>query len=245
MSGGVGGLTTTPEPSLLSSHEVRHSGCRCLAVSFLLQKPKHPMTMPDSPVWEDIRHAYETSAETVREIGIRFGIPHPEISRRANLKDSGWKLRERGIVALQLANAKRAAMRLEASVTPAASVVSPSPPSPKPHHISGGPTHRRAIIRRLYDVLDAKLTEIEARIADNTVLSDPAAEREARQLANLIKIFEKLTELSDAPAKITKTTATPVTAADQNEDDAERFRQDLLERFARLQQQPPAAPAAP
>jgi hypothetical protein len=199
--------------------------------------------MPDSPLWEDIRRAYETSPETVAEIAIRFGVRAKDVSARANVSGSGWQLRERGTAALAIANAKRAAKSLEATL-PAGITADPEPATSaqlKATNGGGTLTHRKAIIKRLYNVLDAKLTEVEARIALQKKLTGPDTERESRQLANLIKTFEKLTELSDAPAKTTKPNAA---ITDQGQDDAERLRQDLLERFARLQQQPTAASSA-
>jgi hypothetical protein len=210
---------------------------------------------PVSPDWEDIRRAYESSHETVAVIAAHFGVAAREVSRRANLKDSGWLLRPRGTAALVMARARSATQRLEESMALGSDGASlgpvsrlelatddndPTAPALKSATAqSGGATHRRALIRRLYNVLDAKLGEVEARIIARKKLSGADTEREARQLANLIKTFEKLTELSDAPIRSNKpTSATP----DATEDDAERLRQDITQRFERLRQQ--QAPAA-
>ena len=63
--------------------------------------------VPDDAVWEDIKHAYETSPETVLEIATRFNIARRNISARAT--SHNWIKRPRGADSLLIANAKRVA----------------------------------------------------------------------------------------------------------------------------------------
>ena len=212
--------------------------------------------MPDPAVWEDIRIAYETSSETKQEIAARFGISKDAIYRRA--KTEGWTLRPSGADALLIIGAKRAAgiigealpplkskakrKRATAAIVPASAM---SAGTAKVKSSGGTPTHQRAIIKRLYDVTDAKLAVIEHRIASGTLLKSSDAEREARDIAAILKTIEKLKELLDAFARTNAKSGEPkpgtaaANAAAGLADDADRLRKDLAERFARLRDSGP------
>ena len=209
--------------------------------------------MPDDIVWEDIRVAYETTSETKREIAKRFGVSEDAIYRYAKKHD--WNLRPSGTAALLIAGAKRvagitstspsdlAATRTTATAriatkTRAKTTLDIASPT-KPRKEAGTDTHQLAIVKRLYDVTDAKLAVIEHRIASGKKIIRTDADREAREIAAILKTIEKLKELSDAFARTAAAsggakpgTATAATAALIG--DAERLRQDLAERFERL-----------
>lgn len=219
---------------------------------------------PDDAVWEDIRVAYETTSETKREIAVRFGINERSIYPYA--KRHGWTLRPSGIDALLIAGAKRAAgitstrpppetPKRTTTRTAAAGRKTPSKgrtldiASPiKPRKEAGSDTHQIAIIKRLYDVTDAKLGAIEERIEKAAPLSRADADREAREIAGILKTIEKLKDLSDAFARTAAKSGETSASAEATAalvDDAERLRQDLAERFERLKvgegDAPPAA----
>lgn len=98
------------------------------------------------------------------------------------------------------------------------------------------PTEQRRgrILKRLYKLLDAKMSEIETRMAENDGRPQSAAEaeRDARNLNSLARLYAKLVEMDEAKAarggererKKTKDGA-----------DADRLRRDLTGRLARLQ----------
>lgn len=210
--------------------------------------------MPDPAVWEDIRVAYETTSETVTEIAARFGIHRTTITRHAN--ENGWTLRPSGADGLLIIHARRAAGLSPVSVakpksrrqTKTAKLRAPAttqPPAPmvpakrrQPKKSSGSETHQLALVRRLYEVTDAKLSVIEQRIASGTPLKPADAEREAREIAAILKTIEKLKDLLDAFARTAAKSGEPkpgdTGSARAFADDAERLRQDLAERFARL-----------
>ncbi len=185
----------------------------------------------DPPIWDDIRHAFEHSYETVDVISRRFSVTVNQIKYRARAR--GWTSRPSGREALTIASFKRRLGLKRPSY--AEPLTAPEQKSKCVAGLSaskaGTLTHRRAIIVRFYDVIDAKLADIERRIASDRSLDASAAEREAREIATLIKNFEKLTELSDAhDARSAKRSS----ATDTGADDSERLRQDLIQRLERI-----------
>ena len=155
----------------------------------------------DPPVWADVRHAFEHSPETVAVIARRYGVTRCQITYRA--KARRWTHRPSGAESLRIANFKRSL-----GLKPP-SVIEPLPPSPIPERSAlehkavsgfGSRTHRNALIKRFYEVVDLKLAEVERRLKSDATLTQPEVERETREIGNLIKNFEKLTELTDAHA---------------------------------------------
>ncbi len=177
----------------------------------------------DLSIWDDIRHAFEHSDETVEVIARRFAVTAGQISYRA--KARGWTPRPSGAEALAIANAKR-----RAGLTRPSYAEPLAAPEQKAKRVSGSLTHRQAIITRLYEVIDAKLLDIERRIKSDRTLESSEAEREAREIGTLIKNFEKLTELSDAHDIRTARDS----ATDTSTDNSERLRQDLIQRLERI-----------
>lgn len=99
------------------------------------------------------------------------------------------------------------------------------------------PTERRRgrIVKRLYNLLEAKMTEIETRMADaaGRPLSATEVERDTRSLNALARLYAKLAELDGAQEK----RAAQTKKADNRKDGAhaDRLRRDLAGRLARLQ----------
>ncbi len=119
----------------------------------------------------------------------------------------------------------------------------PLPVGPKPRP-PGAPKPARGIrerrlakmARRLFRVLDARLTEIEERMAKagaNGEASAADAERDMRSLSALARLYAKLVELDEAARKADagKGSDTPATP---RSDDADHFRRDLALRLQRL-----------
>jgi hypothetical protein len=211
------------------------------------------MTTPDAKVWAAIRQAYETSPETVRQLAARFRVSGGQIAYRR--QRDGWTPRPSGIDSLRIVQAKRLAGLSGSPTLPDANEPPINePPLAEPEasdaagraarstRIDGSITHQRAIIRRLYAVTDAKLAAIEDRIAAKDSLAGAAADREAREIAAILKTIEKLMELADALARPARAAAdgdpkpgsAARLAAAGIADDAERLRDDLAQRLARL-----------
>lgn len=245
--------------------------CRPLpAASVPLPIPApHSMPIPTSSL-ADIRLAYESSTDTVKVIARRFRVTDKDIAAAA--RTHGWTPRPRGAEALRLHQARRmieaaaeaGVIALEADgAAPAADEAQPLDPAPsaatarpvagaplttKARRIKAGGSegHRRLIISRLYDVIDARLTQMEARVASAKKPTAAESERESRDLANLIKTFEKLMELSAVLAKpapgaadTSRAGADAALAARALADEAEQFRREIAERLDRLRANSP------
>jgi hypothetical protein len=89
---------------------------------------------------------------------------------------------------------------------------------------------RARMVKRLFAVLDAKITALEARMnqGDDGVQSAADAERDARSLTALARLYAKLVEMDEAGL-----------AGSQDQmkdgDDADRLRRDLADRLGRLE----------
>jgi hypothetical protein len=195
-----------------------------------------------------LRHDYEHSALTRNELAEKYQTTVKAITAQRVAEQ--WTARGNTTAALRAYAAQQMVRRLEADFGRAdltANSTSASAAKPAVTHSGGTLPHRRVLIRRLYDVVDAKLGEVETRIMTKAKLTGTDADRETREVGALIKTFEKLTELSDAPTKTTTRSATAASATtaanpDDSPDDTERLRQDLVERFARLRQHTVAGP---
>jgi hypothetical protein len=186
----------------------------------------------DPPIWDDIRHAFEHSDETVWIIARRYCVSPAQISYRA--KKDQWTPRPSGAEALKIASIKRRfGLTRPSYAEPLAA------PEHKAARSRGSLSHRKALIRRLYDIIDAKIAEMDRRIKSDRTLDLADAERETRDIGNQIKNFEKLTEIADAAEK----SAQP-TAADSTPDDTERLCEEIVQRFERLQRTAGAASTA-
>lgn len=89
---------------------------------------------------------------------------------------------------------------------------------------------RGDIVARLYAALDRKMKEIEERIsAGGEGASAADAERDARTLTSLARLYEKLSEMEQAAEKASK--KGEVSQKDMN---ADRQREEIAEHLERL-----------
>jgi len=158
--------------------------------------------------WEAIHHDFLYSGMALRRIARKHQTSTATIAKRRD--DGGWE-------------------RVEPMVR------LPTRSKARDEGLPPTPTQRRKrIVDRLYELLDAKMSEIERRMAENEgrPQSTAEAEREARNLNSLARLYAKLVELDEAktagrkdvkPNKKTKDGA-----------DADRLRRDLAGRLARL-----------
>ena len=110
----------------------------------------------------------------------------------------------------------------------------PSEPKPKP-----AAQLRRDMVRRLLEALDKRLTLLETRMAQDAELGEAMqsaadAERDARALSGLARLYAKLVELDDAARAGGK--GTTDNAKPEATDDADRLRHELALRLQRLNQ---------
>lgn len=166
------------------------------------------------PDWAAVAQAYARGEESERRIAIRFGIPSSTLYYRA--KREGWVRPKRAI-----ATAPRGMLTV-------ASLPKAERPPP--------PTRVRAVRRaplldRLFRSVKEKMTQIEAEDARarDEGRSPAEGERSARTLAALGRLYDKLTEVDVRTRK-----AAGPERKDIIDDDAERLRQELAERFDRL-----------
>jgi hypothetical protein len=157
--------------------------------------------------WEGIKQAYIHGDWSLRRIGDFHGASEHQI--RAEAKRSKW---------VRLVGTKP--LRRGAKVTEA-----------RPDEL-----RRRDMVRRLLDALDKRLLKLEARMAPDAeaggeTQSAADAERDARTLSGLARLYAKLVEL-DTDAQV----AGQGRVKPETTDDADRFRRDLALRLQRLDQ---------
>ena len=166
---------------------------------------------PNDPLdWDGIKLAFTKGDWSLARIGDAFGTTHSNISRRA--KKDGW-VREVGTKPLRGRRARGGAV---------------------------SKTAQRRILKRLYRALDEKMKVLEERIAQAQQpgapeLSAADAERDARTLSALARLYAKLVELDDqAREGARKEQGSEPAPATRSADDADRLRRDLALRLQRL-----------
>lgn len=150
-------------------------------------------------------------SESVKQICERFNITQQQLYKQA--RDKEWPLRSQQ----KQAPAKSHKHNVHANV----------------EHLNI--KHRRKeMIARLYDVLDQKLNIIEERLVMPNDIEGAENERQARTLASLIRLFDKLVEIEADEANSQKNNKSQQEVA-EDIDDTERLREDLAKRLTRLQ----------
>jgi|GEM_PF-4299355 len=93
-------------------------------------------------------------------------------------------------------------------------------------------TRRGRLVERLFEVLEAKIAAVEARMAETTDSSAPPSaadiERDARSLNALAQLYAKLVALD------TDNDRSGPTSPPKDGNDADRLRRELADRLARL-----------
>lgn len=196
----------------------------------------------DTAAWAEISRLWRESDERLGQIAARFGIPHQLITARA--RRERWPLRKVQAGKPDSAQGEQTAghcgeMRLgEASETDAAR-------NPERDHreraggavLPGSPRNReraksrRAIVERLFDAMDTKLSAIERRILEGGDATPADSERTTRSLNTLVRSLEKL---ADYEGKIGKQAGRKNGKRRTVADDPERRRQELARRIQQL-----------
>jgi hypothetical protein len=130
---------------------------------------------PDDPAWAPIRMRYEQDQETVSAIAQDVGLAGISLAKLA--KQWGWRMRS------TLKPAPKAKAKVKAKAKAVAKVV-------------GKPETTAATIKRVKELLQQRLTELESQIKeiglDVTALS---SERQIRSTNILVRTIEKVLDL--------------------------------------------------
>jgi hypothetical protein len=115
-----------------------------------------------------------------------------------------------------------------------------TPGEPKAKRATVDEVRRREIVRRLLEALDKRLIYLEKRMAldEESDLAQSAAdaERDARTLSGLARLYAKLVELDDRASSKGEPDRNKSVTKPEATDDADRFRRDLALRLQRLNQ---------
>ena len=168
----------------------------------------------DDVDWNAVRHDFLYSGMAQRRIAWRYGITEDKLRRQRNAE--GW---ERIAPVVPLPTRRTAGPR------------DGEPPTPTQKR-------RGRLGKRLFAVLDAKLNELEARMSEVSGEGPPRsaadAERDARTLGALARLYAKLVELDEAKQARMSAKQTQTRSLTKDGDNADRLRRDLAGRLARL-----------
>ena len=175
----------------------------------------------DAHDWEGIKQAYVHGDWSLKRIGDANGVSAYKV--RARAKKDGWK---RLVGTKTLCRGRKPRAASTARKRPAVA----------------DELRRRDMLCRLLDALDKRLTQLEARMAsDAEAGGEPQtaadAERDARTLSGLARLYAKLVELDGGAHRGGGEGKEQEGALRQETaDDAEFFRRDLALRLQRLNQ---------
>ena len=207
---------------------------------------------PPQPDWPAIRRAYCGGDGSVATICARFGVSVAQLYRRA--RKEGWPLRaprSRPKLRARRGKQQRKPKPPHGSTEKGRIAHSASGPSlaAKPVNV-GKPglqalERRLGLIARLYHAIERKLRMIEERLATEAEPGALESERQARELGALIRSFEKLSEFEEQTRRaLEKGEARARQSGDGArggaESDAERWREEIARRIARLREAGPA-----
>ena len=184
--------------------------------------PRPPDEQAPSPDWAAIRHAFESGRVSIKTLLRRHHLTRSEfmaMKRRQNWQRTHYKTTSK------------------AGYKPKPAAPAASADSPKPDQ------RRTDLINRLYKVLEQKILEIETIMLTPLPETDidqnaSHAEKQAKTLAVLVTLFDKISALELAGQPPARRKADQITDdADERDDENEtnRIREDLARRLERLQ----------
>ncbi len=164
------------------------------------------------PDWERVKEEFMHAMDSLDVIAARNGIGRGALSRRA--KAGNWERKVK---------TERRPRRTKAELETAAAERTRR-------------TLSLTLAARLYLAIDRKLQEIEQRMQDTEQQGRSAAdaEREARTLSALARVYAKLVELDEAAKPAAKTQKEGRPSTPRSSDDADQLRRDLARRLERL-----------
>lgn len=192
--------------------------------------------------WAQIERLYHDGRQSIPAIADRFGIATSTIHARR--RKYGWPSRT------DIAGRSAASSSGEAGDAPTRPDPIHAGNSPTTHpHDAGAPERgtgrggsRKTLVRRLFRAIDLKLQRLERRMTSGDEPTIADSERETRELAHMIRSFEKVTEvaadIAEPAARAPKRQrgSKPGAAAEPVyvSADAERMRHQIAERLERL-----------
>lgn len=203
--------------------------------------------MSAEPDWEDVRRDYEAGQLPIPKLLEKYGTTaHFLLKHRV---EGQWVSRPSAVERAQQKAAAKSTSAAPFAALPSA--VEPTPPVPPARKTKPTPiAQRRAIVERLTNAIETKLTLLERRFAremaglDDTKPTKRAAstaadfERDTRSIGGLIKNLEQVTEydhahpngrrISGAAAKSASLASTALA------DEADRLRSELAARLQRF-----------
>lgn len=173
--------------------------------------------------WPEIARAWVEGVESVAAIAKRHRLFPARIYTRAKAED--WPARG------------GAAEKPKSLTRPAGSSSNSkrAPVQPVPAAVAAEAPHaadvpREVLLRRLFGAIDLKLKQLEKRMSSGKAVSAADSERQTRELNQMIRSFEMVTELArDRDNAAVGAAITTVSATD-----AERMRREIAERLERL-----------
>lgn len=166
------------------------------------------MSEDTSPDWAVIADAYARGPLTVAQICAKFGISRGALYRQ--VRRLNWPMRQQPVT-----SRRRRPVRRQRGGRGAA--------SPQ--------EGRSGMVSRLYEALEQRMTELEARMAQGRRTA-AECERDARTLNTLVRLFERLSNM-EAKVRAGAGEADPASAQLLGQD-AEQIRRDLARRLDRL-----------
>lgn len=189
------------------------------------------MSLPKA-AWAEIAKLWQLGDEPISQIAARFGVSSQKIVGHARRerwppRSTSKKSRAPKPVADERGHAESARRDGEQHTT------NSSKPTRSGHAVADQDpaAARKAMVERLFDAMDTKLTAIEKRIAVGGDATPADSERTTRALNTLIRSLEKL---SDVEGKITASKRRKDGKRRQASVDPERRRQELAGRIERL-----------
>lgn len=194
----------------------------------------------DQEAWAEIARLWLDGNEPLGRIAERFAITHQKITARARTEQ--WPAR-RGAMRNKNPSRNRAmagkghrgaARGVDDAEQPAGGLVrcgrgaAAAKGAGRTRDRAGA---RKAMVERLFDAMDTKLSAIEERIASGDDATPADSERTTRALNTLVRGLEKL---SDYEGKLSNKAERNDGNKRQASDDPERRRQELARRIERL-----------
>ncbi|MEX1060481.1 MAG: hypothetical protein WED13_05620 [Methyloceanibacter sp.] len=164
--------------------------------------------------WEKAKHDYIHGDWSINRIAVAHGTSDTTLRKRA--KAGGW---------VRLVGTK-----------PLPPGGKPRPPgAPTPKRATVNQVRRRKMVKRLLEVLDSRLEQLERHMAlaqgpDGTPQSATDTERDLRSFNFIMQAYAKLVALDEAASKDGQGSAAEATRSD----DADQLRRDLALRLERL-----------
>jgi hypothetical protein len=195
------------------------------------------MTDTPAPDWAAIRHRYEETQDSIREICGEAGLDRGRFEARR--RRERWRRRH----PRPFPPPRRVAAPPMVEAAPATATATAAPASPAPAgppfapRLLATPASRRRLLDRLVAAIAMKLEQLERRMTNDLAAGEDSTatdhEREARAIGALIDNLEKITEIETGLANAGGRSASATSAADLA-DEADRCRRELAERLHRI-----------